>query len=178
VWKKENKRVTKTRKQHALPEGMALVETAHGRWFPAYTCLSERLPRVHVVEDDPLIPPALDAFLEGEAGYLCREEALAACQACYEAAELTEVWQELAARTELYPERNAWYLDEIAHLAGDDTPRLHYGLSVQAEVCVRGKNGLERIAATGDTPDEALEALYQHVYKWSSMLQDEVCSRS
>lgn len=176
VLKKENTSVIKTMKHTTLPEGMALVETANGRWFAACVSLSERLPRVHVVEDRPLIPPALDSFLEGESGHLCREEALSACHAWCEAVELTEVWQRLAAHTELYPERTAWYLDEIMHLTGDDAPRLYCGLSVQAVVSARGKYGLESIAATGDTPDEAIEALYKHVYEWSRILQDEVCS--
>jgi hypothetical protein len=79
VLKKENTSVIKTMKHTTLPKGIALVETADGRWFAACASLSERLPRVHLVEDRPLIPPALDSFLEGESGYLCREEALSAC---------------------------------------------------------------------------------------------------
>jgi hypothetical protein len=178
VYKKENTAVTKTLKHTLLPEGMALVEMANGRWFAAYTCVSERRPRVHLVEEPPPIPPALDAFCEGETGYDHREAALTACYAWYEAAELTEVWQALAAHTELYPERTAWYLDEIACLVGDNPPRFHYGLCVQAVVYTRGLNGLERLVATGATPDEAIEALYQRVYEWSRMLQDGIGSRS
>jgi hypothetical protein len=131
---------------------------------------------VHLVEEPPLIPPALDAFHEGTTGYDFQEDALAACYGWYETVELTLMWQELAAGTELYPERTAWYLDEIAHLAQDSTPRFNYGHCVQAVVYARGKNGLERLAATGDTPDEAIEALYQYVYEWSRLLQDGVRS--
>jgi hypothetical protein len=181
VCKKENTDVTKTMKHTTLPEGMALVETANGRWFAAYTSMSERLLRVHLVEEPPLIPPALDSYYAGGTGYDCREEALAACYAWHEVPELTKHWQELAAHTELYPERNAWYLDEITHLVGENIPRFHYGLCVQAVVCAKpaqGKSGLECITATGDTPDEAIEALYKYVYEWSRMLHDRVCSRS
>jgi hypothetical protein len=141
-------------KHTSLPEGMALVETADGRRFAAYISLVEQ-------------PPS---------GYLCREEALAACHAWYEEAELTQEQRKLGARTELYPERNVWYLEEIMRLTGGDAPRLHCGLSIQAMVQARGKDGLESITATGATPDEAIEALYQHVYEWSRILQDEVCS--
>jgi hypothetical protein len=88
------------------------------------------------------------------------------------------VWRRLAARTELYPERTAWYPDEIMHLTGVDAPSLHCGLSVQAVVSVRGKNGLEVIAATGNIPDEAIETHNPRVYEWSRMLQAEVCARS
>ena len=28
-------------------------------------------------------------------------------------------WEHLAVSTEVYPERNAWYVDEIVHLTGD-----------------------------------------------------------
>ena len=165
-------------KHTTLPEGMALVETAEGRWFPARVSLLEHPPRVALLEDPPPIPPARDSFREEVSGYLCREEARDACHAWYETEVLTQEWQKLAARTELYPERTAWYLDEIAHLVGDDPPRLHCGLSVQIVVSARGKNGLESIAATSDTPDEAIEILYQHVYEWSRMLQAETCAPS
>jgi hypothetical protein len=164
-------------KHTVLPEGMALVETADGRWFPARVSLQEHPPRVSLLEDPPPIPPALDSFHEEVSGYLCREEARDACYAWYETEELIQVWRKVAARTELYPERTAWYLDEIAHLAGDDAPLLDHGLSVQAMVCAQGKNGLEVIAATGNTPDEAIESHNPRVYEWSRMLQAEACAR-
>jgi len=155
---------------------MALVETAQSRWFPACVCLAERRLHVHLMEEQPPIPLALDSFHEGGTGYDSREDALAACYGWYEAAELTQRWQKLAARTELYPERTAWYLDEIAHFVGDNTPRFNFGHCVQAVVYARGKNGLECLAATGETLDEAIRALYQCVYEWSRLLQDGVRS--
>jgi hypothetical protein len=176
--KKDPDDMLNIRKHERLPESMALAETADGTWFAACASLSERPPRVYLLEDPPLIPPALDSFDDQRSGYLCREEARDACHTWCEAAELTQEWWELAARTELYPERTVWYLDEIARLTGDDTPLLHHGLPVQAVVHARGKNGLEIIAATGDTPDEAIEALYQCVYEWSRMLQAAACARS
>ena len=161
------------RKQERLPEGMALVETADGRWFAAFASLVKRAHRGYVLVDPPLIPPALDSFHERGPDYDCREGALAACNAWCEVAELLELlvllvyWRGLAACTELYPERNAWYLDEIARLAGDDTPRLRRGISVYAVVLAAGIESVEVIAATGNTPDEAIETLYQRVYEWS-----------
>jgi hypothetical protein len=88
VCKKEITDVTKTMKHTTLPEGMALVETANGRWFAAYTSMSERILRVYLLEDPPFISPAFDSFYEGGTGYGCREEALAACHAWYETVEL------------------------------------------------------------------------------------------
>ena len=158
------------RKQEKLPEGMALVQTADGKWFPAFATVSVRSHRVYVLEEsEAFIPPALPPCHDPAQGYDLREEAIEACHAWLEAAELPQEWQGLAARTEVYPERNAWYIDEIAHLAGgDDTPRLHCGTSVHAVVFVQqttGYNGTRIIAARGDTPDEAIETLYQRVYE-------------
>ena len=91
------------------------------------------------LEESPaFIPPALAPFHDPAQGYDSREEAIEACRAWREAAELPDEWRGLAARTELYPERNAWYLDEIARLTGGgDTPHLHCGISVHAVVLVR-----------------------------------------
>jgi hypothetical protein len=156
------------RKQERLPEGMALVETADGKWFPAFAFLSEIPHWIEVMEGPPLIPPALDTFHDPEPGHDCRAEAIEACHDWREVMELTEYWQGLAARTELYPERTAWYIDKIEQLTGgDDTVRLHYGLFVQAMVLTRGDEHSEIIIATGATPDEAIETLYQNVYEWS-----------
>ncbi len=173
--------MTRTMKPNPLPEGMALVETADGRWFPACAFLSEIPHRIEVMEGTPLIPPARDTFHDPGPGHDCREEAIEACHAWREQAELDDGWRELATRTELYPERNAWYLDEIEQLAGgDDTPRLHYGISVHAVVLARqtaGNDCTQVIAATGSTPDEAIETLYQRVYEWSWKLQTTTCAR-
>jgi hypothetical protein len=168
VLKKENHDMTRTMKKKTLPEGMALVETADGRWLRALALFSEIPHRMFVREGSPLIPPALDSFQERRPGYDCREEAIEACLAWREAVELPLCWRELAARTELYPERNVWYLDEMVQLAGgDDTPRLHCGVSAQAVVLARGHDRMEVIAATGDTPDEAIETHNPRVYEWS-----------
>jgi hypothetical protein len=169
--------MVRTRKQATIPEGMALVETASGRWFPAFALFSEIPNRIDILEGSPLIPPALDSLHDPEPGHDCREEAIEACRSWCEAVELTEYWRGLAACTELYPERNSWYLDEIEQLAGgDDTLHLHCGISVQAMVLARGDDRSEIITATGDTPDEAIETLYQRVYEWSRKLQASASS--
>ncbi len=71
---------------------MAVVERADGRWFAACASLAERPPHVSLVEDPPLIPPALDSFDEQRSDYLYREEARDACHIWCEAAELTQQW--------------------------------------------------------------------------------------
>jgi hypothetical protein len=167
---KEHHAMERTFKQERLPEGMALVETTDGRWFPAFALSSDIPFGVYILERFPLIHPARNSLHERVPGYTCSEEAIEACYAWNETCELTHNWRWLAALTEVYPERNAWYLDEITQLAGDDTPHLQYGISVQAMVLARGIDSIEVITATGDTPDEAIETLYQRVYQWSCTL--------
>jgi hypothetical protein len=176
---KEQHAMERTSKQERLPEGMVLVETTDGRWFPVCALSSDIPFGVYRVETSPLIQPARDSLHERVPGYTCREEAIEAFSAWNETCKLTQDWRWLAALTEVYPERNAWYLDEIVRLpGGDDTPHLHYGISVQAMVLARGTDSIEVITATGDTPDEAIEALYQCVCEWSRMLQATACARS
>jgi hypothetical protein len=163
--RKEKNGMTRTKKQDALPEGMAIVETADGRWFPA-CAPSGTGDWVCILKGSPLLPPALDSLNEPGQGYNCREVAVEAYRAWREATELPLYWRGLAARTELYPERNAWYLDEMVHLAGDDIPRLRCGISVYAVVLAAGIESVEIIDATANTPAEAIETLYQRVYEW------------
>lgn len=175
-----------SRKQETLPDGMALVQTSDGKWFPAFSVFSVRSYRVwelYVLEESPVvIPLALPPFHDPTQGYDSREEAIEACHAWREAVELPQEWRGLAARTELYPERNAWYLGEIARLTGGgDTPRLHCGISVHAVVLARQTardNGTEIIAVTGDTPDEAIETLYERVYDWAQKSRAAACASS
>jgi hypothetical protein len=165
----------RTRKQDTVPEGMALLETADGRWFPPFASLSEIPHLIDGMEDPPLIPPSRDSFHDPGQGLDCREEGREAFYVWHEQEALDDGWRGLAARTELYPERNAWYLDEITQLAGGDTPRLNCGISVHAMVLARQTTGNEIIAATGNTPDEAIETLYQRVYQWSCKHHDTTC---
>jgi len=160
--------MTNHRKMDSLTEGMALVETDDGRWFAACGPLSEETPhRVFLLKGTSAdIPPALGQVDEPGQGYGSREEAIAAYRAWLEAARLPVHWRELAARTEVYPERNAWYLDEIARLTGGATSLLTCGIEVYT-VVIAFLDGIEQlIDATGNTPDEAIETLYQRVYAW------------
>lgn len=73
-------------------------------------------------------------------------------------------WRALAANTEVYPERNAWYLEEIVHLAGA-IPMVGIGVAdAYADVIVRYRGGSYVLEAAGASLDEAIEALYQRVY--------------
>jgi hypothetical protein len=175
---KEQHAMERTSKQERLPEGMILVETTDGRWFPAFALSSDIPFRVYILERSPLIQPVRNSLHERVPGYTCREEAIEAFSAWNETCELTQDWRWLAALIEVYPERNAWYLDEIVQLTGgDDTPHLQCGIPVQAMVLARGIDSSEVITATGDTPDEAIETLYQRVYLWSCTHNVTPCER-
>src|SRR5437870_2754266 len=105
-----------------LPPGMALIETADGRWFAALAPLTETAPLVTVLETGArTIPPARDAApcRPSRPGYGSRKKALEACRAWDEEVHLPGQWSALAAHSELYPERNAWYLEEMAQMTGE-----------------------------------------------------------
>jgi len=161
--------------ERCTPRGHGTGRNRRWQVVPSVCPLSETYDWVYILKGYLLLPPALDSLNEPGQGYDCREAAIEAYHAWREAAALPLYWRGLAARTELYPERNAWYLDEIIQLAGgDDSPHLHCGISVQAVVLAAGD---EVIAATGNTPDEAIETLYQRVYEWFWKLHDTTCAR-
>ena len=154
-----------------LPAGMALVETFDGRWFPAFAPDKENpLQWVRLIDGLPDIPPALDH--DPEAGYPLREKAIAACWAWHEAAILPFEWQALAGQIEVYPERTAWYLDEIARLTGNERSVWRSGTFAFAVVNTAQPSEQETIiTAHGANPDEAIENLYQRVYEWACQQQ-------
>ncbi len=156
-----------------LPEGLALVEAADGRWFPALAPLTKTPGWVALVGETD-IPPAISLPFHPRKGYRSRLDALEACWAWYEAATLPVHWRALAAESEIYPERNAWYRDEIERLT-EDTPTLQsLGGESYALVFARAHGVM---AAIGRSPDEALEALYQEVSVFFSCLQPEEVQR-
>src|SRR5258708_30017415 len=76
LWREENNRM-ENNTNTPLPEGVALVETYDGRWFPAFAPLTD-VPQVVVLVGPSLIPPALEPLADLRQGYRCREEAIAA----------------------------------------------------------------------------------------------------
>jgi hypothetical protein len=161
--------LTNPMNMHALPQSMALVETDDGRWFAGFAPETEQPDWILLVQHAPttIVPAALDQRSDVCQGYGCREEAIEAYRAWHEAAVLPIAWQTLAASTEVYPERNAWYLEEIARLTGDSTPLLSCGIDVSAVVITDDRFGSNSfIAVAGTTIDETVEALYQRVYRW------------
>jgi len=159
--------------EETLPEGMALVETAEGRWFPALVpSPSREKPRwVSLIDQPHMVPPALDPLFDSTEGYEDRDEALAACWTWHEVTVLLEDWHLLAMYSEIYPERNSWYLEEIARLTGNDTHVHIFATYGFATVMTLPHEGDEVLMARGITRDETIENLYQLVSAWSDRQQ-------
>jgi hypothetical protein len=114
-------------------------------------------------KDQMTKPMKMDAMPKGMA-LGATEEVIAACRAWLEEAGVPVGWRALAAHTEIYPERNAWYLEEIVHLAGA-IPMIGIGVAdAYAVVIVRYSGGSYVLDAAGASLDEAIETLYQRVY--------------
>src|SRR5260370_5011712 len=129
--------MTSPMNMHALPQGMALVETDDGRWFAGFAPETGQPNWILLVKHTTttIIPAALDQRSDACQGYGCREEAIEAYRAWHEAAVFPIVWQTLAASTEVYPERNAWFLQDIARLARDSTQLLSCGIEIGRASC-------------------------------------------
>jgi hypothetical protein len=118
-----------------LPARMALIETAEGRWFPALTPLTDTPHWVTILDTGAdFIPPALEPGPphNPEKGYSSRKKALEACNMWNEDVTLPVRWDILAALIEVYPERNAWYLDEIAQMTGGGNVLVTCGVDATA----------------------------------------------
>ena len=153
----------------ALPQGMALIETAEGRWFPALAPLTDTPHWVTCIDTEAHdIPPALTftPCHDSKQGYTSRQKALMACCAWNEEIRLPVQWESLAAHIEAYPERNAWYLEEIAQMTGGSPLLVTATLEAVAVVVTESHPSVRFISAVGVTLDEAIEQLYQQVYLW------------
>jgi hypothetical protein len=151
---------------------MALIETADGRWFPAFAPTKGTL-WIRIVDDltAGIIPTAVDPLMNPSESYQDRETAISACHAWHEAAVAPVYWNRLTAHTEIYPERNIWYREEIARLTGDAAVSLFSGTDVHAVTSIITGRGDMVLDVITTTPDEAIEALYQRVYEWSCQHQ-------
>ena len=161
--------MTHTAYTQMLPKGMALIETAEGRWFPALTPLTDTPHWVTCIDADArCIPPALEfkPCHDPKKGYGSRNKALEACRRWNEDVTLPVQWDILAAHTEIYPERNAWYLDEIAQMTNGGNALVTCGVDATALVVAELHPTARVIVAAGVSVDEAIERLYEQVYVW------------
>jgi hypothetical protein len=163
VLHEEKDEMTKSMNMDALRHGMASGKTDTGRLYSECALMSAETPRVPQLQGISTdIPPALELLHEaGQEGYSSREEVVAAW---LEEAGVPVRLRALAAHTEVYPERNAWYLEEILHVAGA-IPMIGTGVADAYAVVIAQDNGRSyALDAAGVSLDEAIEALYQRVY--------------
>jgi hypothetical protein len=126
---------------------------------------------VSLIDEPRFIPLALDPLCDSTEGYEERDEAVAACWAWHEATVPPADWHMLAMSTEVYPERNSWYLEEIARLVGSDAHTRVFATYGFATVMALPYGVDEVIMARGMTRDETIANLYQLVYMWSCRQQ-------
>jgi len=165
---------------HALPPHYGVAQLASGRFYPLYVSGEEPgepelSPSFYCLRwEDQRIPFALGPLRrEGVVSFAQRTQALQYCQREKEAFDLLWQWQQRACQAELYPERNAWYRDEIERLAHSgncslflsrETVDCHcVGDEVYASIWVHLAKTYQAIRAKAPTIDEALVALYEQV---------------
>ena len=109
------------------------------------------------------IPPAQGPFhRQGVVSFSKHHHALAFCHRNQEEFGVLWHWQEVAARTEAYPERNAWYREEIRELA-KAFPHVHVsGTEAYAHVSFRDGTWCSVFAPN---VDEMWKQLYERVYE-------------
>nr|HET6902326.1 hypothetical protein [Ktedonobacteraceae bacterium] len=176
---------------HALPSHYGVAQLASGRFYPLYVSgeepgeleLSPSFSCLHW--GDQRIPFALGSTpREGVVSFEQHTHAIQYCQRNEEEFALLWQWQQYACQAELYPERNAWYRDEIERLAhAGDCPLLLsretvdclcIGTEVHAYIWVHLAGSYQAIRAKAPTLDEALVALYEQVRAtFMSPLSDE-----
>ena len=135
---------------------MALIETAEGRWYPAMTPLTDTPHWVTVLDEGiRFVPPALTPASrpDPQKGYGSRKKALEACRRWNEDVTLPVQWDILTAHIEAYPERNAWYLDEIAQMTGGGHVLVTCGVDATALVIAKLHPAVQVIAEVGVGPD-------------------------
>ncbi|HEY6406686.1 MAG TPA: hypothetical protein VIY29_04370 [Ktedonobacteraceae bacterium] len=158
-----------TKHAQTLPKGMALIATAEGRWFPALAPLTDTPHWVTILDAGArAIPPALasPSHHDPKKGYSSRKQALEACHTWDEEVRLSVHWERIAAHIEAYPERNAWYVDEITHMTGGSPLLVSATIEAVTVVVTESYPGIKVIRASGITVDEAIEQLYQRVHDW------------
>lgn len=100
----------------------------------------------------------------GVISFRTRREALDFCHRYQETFDLRWQWQKLATKSEIYPERNAWYQEEIAQHSTWGPPNISPSVStVYASVYLHSENPLSSFhcAIWGDDIDDAYVRLYE-----------------
>lgn len=104
---------------------------------------------------------------QGTISFRTRRAALDFCHRRNENYGLRYQWEKLATQTELYPERNTWYQEEILRLAGDMPIVKAAGSDVYGSVFRCGVHCF----ISAPTIDEAWERLYERACEYIAQKQ-------
>jgi hypothetical protein len=152
-----------------LPPPYALVEF-NQKFYPfrLWSPIEAELVYLSPI-DDNCIPPAIRPFARAKRkyseGYVRRADAIKVCHERAEQAALIKQWEVLAAQQETHPERNSWYLDEIARMTGEVPHTVQLDTFACASTHVTLAEKCHFISGEGWTTGEALEALCARVYE-------------
>jgi hypothetical protein len=117
-------------KHPLLPQGYGILQLADERFYPIRADVEPDQDKPTFLCTSPLywdfdryheIPPAIGPWqTEGLISFATKKEAVAYCKRCSERYGVCwDLPREATARSHVYPERTAWYLDEIEALTGE-----------------------------------------------------------
>lgn len=106
----------------------------------------------------------------GTVSFHTRKEALAFCHRKWEEYQLTVKWEGLRARSELHPDRNAWYREELMNYACSDPIVGRIVDTTYARMHLWDGTPLE---VDGETIDEVYVKLYEAACQYAAS-QEEV----
>ena len=165
--------------RETLPEDYRIViAEIEGRYYPLFVEKREEDGTVRLgyspnldwrAEAQHGVPPALGPrHMEGKISFRTYRAAFDFCHRMNEGYGLPCDWNELTAQTELYPERNAWYRDEIVALVNVRPLVETSSSSAYGSVFPRGG---AHCFVTAPTIDEAWVRLYASVCEYIARKQ-------
>ena len=151
-------------KKYPLPPLYGIAELGDGRFYPVYAYDDEcDPPRLKVTSHmrwewvkERDIPPAIGPWhQQGVVSFATRRAALAFCQRYDERYRLQLSWKKVTIKSDLYPERTAWYYDMLEEMTGNRPHPAYFDARwylwlADGTLC----------KADGDTMGEALVNLY------------------
>jgi len=163
-------------KQESLPSGYSIAHLEDGRFYPLrITKLGEYIDLSTMQWTTQRVPFARGPQpTHGTVSFADRKLAEQYCHREHE--EFLLLWNAARHgwRQELYPERNAWYREEILRLVREHDPHSslrdrvevddHYD-APYAYVYLNLRGNFQAIRVKGESVDEALQALYHEVFE-------------
>lgn len=166
-----------------LPEGYAVVELATGRFWPVLVDVDRALPSLTPLSWEwQRIPFARGPHHPtGVVGFATRREAVRYCQRQAEEWNVLYACDQLAASSEVYPERTVWYEEAIIQHCSFVQPRWYtprprlerWSDRFLASVWISSTGQGQTIQISAATKDEACVALYEQLLTQLGPAPDE-----